>query len=213
MWSESRLKNFLESRGVDVPQYSKKDELVAYVKANKNKHQSKYGMWTFQDWSVENLRNWLAEQGHNTADYATASRDELVNSANSALASASSAGESTFATITAALAQATNKVKGDTFETWSDSDLKAYLDSYGIKTYQGSNRNQLLAEVRRQAYLFRNGGSEPGVWEKTNGLLNWAKVKAWTILGLAKDNAQDAADKASDKAAEATDYAKTRSEL
>lgn len=196
MWSESRLKYFLESRGVDVPQYSKKDELVAYVRANRNKLQNKYGVWTFEDWSVENLKKWLQDQGHKTADSATATRDELIQSANSAVSSAQSAGEKAYATVTSAIASATNTVKTDTFDSWSDSDLKAYLDSYGINTYQGSTRNKLLAEVRRQSYLFRNGGKQPGVWEKTNGLLGYVKEKAWTLFGLGQEKSAELQEKA-----------------
>lgn len=218
MWSESRLKYFLESRGVNVPQYSKKDELVAFVRAHKNKAQNKYGVWTFEDWSVENLKKWLEEQGHKTADSATATRNDLVNSAYSAVNSAQSAGEQAYATVTAAIASVTDSVKADTFDTWSDSELKSYLDSYGINTYQGSTRNKLLAEVRRQSYLFRNGGKQPGVWEKTNGMIAMLREKAWALFGLGQQQAKDLQEKgtenievAKEKAAEATE--KVRSEL
>lgn len=39
------------------------------------------------------------------------------------------------------------------YEQWSDSDLKAYLDERGIPVPQGSNRNKLVASVRRNARL------------------------------------------------------------
>lgn len=53
-------------------------------------------------------------------------------------------------------------MKDSTFDTWSDSELKSYLDSYGIKNYQGSNTNELKAMARRNAQYFRYGTSTPG---------------------------------------------------
>lgn len=53
-------------------------------------------------------------------------------------------------------------MKGSTFDTWSDSELKSYLDSYGIKNYQGSNTNELKAMARRNAQYFRHGSNTPG---------------------------------------------------
>ena len=53
-------------------------------------------------------------------------------------------------------------MKESTFDTWSDSELKAYLDSYGIKNYQGSNTNELKAMARRNAQYFRHGSNIPG---------------------------------------------------
>ena len=55
-WSESRLKAFLDARGVPVPQAGKKDELVKQVRLNKNKATSGYSAWTFDTWTVDNLK-------------------------------------------------------------------------------------------------------------------------------------------------------------
>ena len=85
-------------------------------------------------------------------------------------ASASKAGGNSYASVTSYLASATDAVKDNTFDSWSDSDLKNYLDSYGISTYQGSTTNELKAMVRRNANYFRYGSSSPGgTW--------WAKIQ------------------------------------
>lgn len=55
-WSDSRLKAFLDARGVPVPQSGKRDELIAAVRRNRHKASSGYGSWTFDTWSLENLR-------------------------------------------------------------------------------------------------------------------------------------------------------------
>ena len=55
-WSDSRLKAFLDARGVPVPQGGKKDELVAQVRLNKHKAATGWSAWTFDTWTTENLK-------------------------------------------------------------------------------------------------------------------------------------------------------------
>lgn len=86
--------------------------------------------------SAENLKEYLKKNGDaaakKTAEKSGATRDELASAAQSAYASASSAGGEEWAAATSYLAQATDSAKSSAFDTWSDSDLKSYLDSYGI---------------------------------------------------------------------------------
>lgn len=55
-WSDSRLKAFLDARGIPVPQGGKKDELLAQVRLNKHKAASGWSAWTFDTWTTENLK-------------------------------------------------------------------------------------------------------------------------------------------------------------
>lgn len=55
-WSDSRLKAFLDARGVPVPQGGKKDELVKQVRLNRHKAATGWSAWTFDTWTTENLR-------------------------------------------------------------------------------------------------------------------------------------------------------------
>ena len=55
-WSDSRLKGFLDSRGVPVPQGGKRDELLAQVRLNQHKAANTYSAWTFDTWTTENLK-------------------------------------------------------------------------------------------------------------------------------------------------------------
>ena len=55
-WSDSRLKAFLDARGVPVPQGGKKDELLAAVRLNKHKTSTGWSAWTFDTWTTENLQ-------------------------------------------------------------------------------------------------------------------------------------------------------------
>lgn len=135
-WSDTRLKAYLDARGVPVPQASKTDELRALVRKNSHKAASGWTAWTFDSFSVENLRDYIKANGDaaakTAADKSSATRDELLSAAQSAYSSASSAGGSNFASATSYLSKATDSAKSSAFDTWSESDLKSYLDSYGV---------------------------------------------------------------------------------
>ena len=45
------------------------------------------------------------------------------------------------------------------YESWSDSDLKQWLDERGITVPQNGKRDKVIAEVRRNAYLARSTGA------------------------------------------------------
>lgn len=55
-WSNSRLKAFLDARGVPVPQANKRDELLAMVRANKHRMANQWNAWTFETWHTEQLK-------------------------------------------------------------------------------------------------------------------------------------------------------------
>jgi hypothetical protein len=106
------------------------------VRKHSHKAGSGWTAWTFDDMSYDNLKGYLAKNGDAAAKEigrkSDVTREELVKAANSAYASASSAGGNAYATATNYLAQATDDAKKSTFDTWSESELKAYLDGYGI---------------------------------------------------------------------------------
>ncbi|KAH8649965.1 hypothetical protein BX600DRAFT_483904 [Xylariales sp. PMI_506] len=164
-WSESRLKAFLDARGVPVPHGSRVDELRALVRKNAHKAASGYNAWTWDDLSLEKLKNYLVNSGDATAkaagERADATRDDLVKAAQSAYASASKAGGNNYASATSYLSAATAAAKQNVFDTWSESELKSYLDSYGVPVPQGSKINELRAYARKQATYFKYGTSGP----------------------------------------------------
>lgn len=55
-WSDSRLKAYLDARGVPVPQSSKRDDLLATVRLYKHKAATGFNAWTFDTWTTENLK-------------------------------------------------------------------------------------------------------------------------------------------------------------
>lgn len=164
-WSDSRLKAYLDARGVPVPQGSKTDELRALVRKNSHKAASGWTAWTWDDLSLDNIRSYIASSGNAAAKKVSgktgATRDELVDAAQSAYLSASSAGGGSYASATSFLTKATDTTKAGLFDTWSESELKSYLDGYGIPVPQGSEINELRALARRQYTYFKYGTTSP----------------------------------------------------
>lgn len=165
-WSESRLKAYLDSRGIPIPQHSNLDELRALVRKNSRKFLTVGSAWTFDDFSRETLKEYLAKYGDAVAktisEKKDASRDELMSAALAAYSSASTAGGAGYTSMTSAIATATGAAKTQTFDAWSDTDLKEYLDSYGIPIPQGSKLEELKALARKHSTYFRYGTSSPG---------------------------------------------------
>ena len=201
-WSDSRLKAYLDSRGVNVPQGSKKNELVKQVRLNKHKAATGWSAWTFDTWTVDNLQKYLSANGKKVKKSAQSNRNELVKSAQDSYASASKSGGTSYASVTSYLAQQTAATKDATFDTWSDSDLKSYLDSYGVPNYQGSNTNELRAMAKKQYNYFKYGTSSPSgtIFEQIKNGLSY-------VLGLAQGGASSGSVTASKSASSASSVA------
>lgn len=208
-WSDSRLKAYLDARGVPVPQGSNQDELKALVRKHSHKAASGYSTWTFDDYNVDNIKGYLSKHGDAAAKKAAekkdASRDELVSAAQSAYAEASKTGGANYAAATQYLASVAGSVQKDAFDSWTESDIKSYLDSYGIPVPQGSKIEDLKAQARKQSNYFRYGTSSPSgtIFAKLEETLlgGWNWVASQLQLG---------GDAASAKAAEAHASAKAK---
>jgi hypothetical protein len=212
-WSDSRLKAFLDARSVPVPQNGKRDELIATVRANAHKAAGGWNQYNFDTWDKEHLVKYLSAVNDKAAKKASASREELAKSAQDYYAKASKAGGEQYASATASLAQATGTAKDATFDEWSQSELKRYLDNYGIPTYQGSSINELRAAARRNAQYFKYGTTNPQdtIYAKIMDTLHWAVEQL--KIGAASGRAQgsEAAEKVQKKVPEQTE--KLRAEL
>lgn len=147
----------------------------------------------------------MKDRGQDVGD-STPSREELASSASVAYASASATGGSAFASVTSALAKATDYAKDSTFDTWSDSDLKSYLDSYGVKTYQGTTKNELVAQARKYSNSFTSSFRQETAFERYQRQALSAYSNLMYYLGLGK---QAAVDTASSVSASAGGYAST----
>ncbi|ORY80024.1 hypothetical protein BCR37DRAFT_381477 [Protomyces lactucae-debilis] len=154
-WSDSRLKAFLDSRGIPVPQNGKKDELIAA--ARKNAHAARTSAEDFEGWSTSQLQKFAKDAKIKLDKTAASSRDALIKQTQQGYDALAKKGD---AAAKEAQRQYGN-VQGYAFDSWSDSDLKAFLDSYGVPVPQGGKKDQLVAAARRNAHYFSHGQTEP----------------------------------------------------
>jgi len=114
--------------------------------------------------------------------------------------------------VTSYLASATDAAKDTTFDTWSDSDLKSYLDSYGVPAYQGTTTNELKAMARRNANYFRYGTSTPQgtVLAKLQEYGQWVLDQLKIGASSGRKEAAYQAEKGADAAKEDYTYAADR---
>jgi Putative nuclear envelope organisation protein len=211
-WSDSRLKAYLDARGVPVPQGGKRDQLIASVRLNKHKAASGWSVWTFDTWTVENLQNYLAAHTKKYKKSSNVNREELIKSAQSVYSTASKSGGSNYASVTSYLSQQTDAVKDSTFETWSDSELKSYLDSYGVPNYQGSTTNELRALAKKQYTYFKYGTSTPSgtIFERIKEGFVWGLAQ---LQGGASSGSSTASSSASSAASVASKSASSASSV
>jgi len=215
-WSESRLKAYLDARGVPVPQGSKKDELLASVRLNKHKAASGWSAYTFDTWTVENLKAYLSSSGNKAAEkvanQAGATREQLLSAAQDSYATASKSSGSAYASVTSYLAKQTDSAKDSVFDTWTESELKNYLDSYGFNVPQGSTKNQLVAYARNQRNWFQYGTTTPQgtLYAKLSNAAQWVLSQLSIGASTADKEARYQGQKAADAAKEGATYASHR---
>lgn len=137
-----------------------------------------------------------------------------MRQAQEAYSSASKAGGSSYASVTSYLAQATEAAKDTTFDTWSRSELKAYLDSYGIPTYQGTSTNELRAAARRNAQYFRYGTTSPQgtLYAKLREAGQWILDQLKVGASSGRAQGQEAAENVKEKIFEAKERVAEASE-
>jgi len=171
-----------------------------------------WSAWTFDTWTVDNLKAYLASTGNKAAEKASkkssATRDELVSAAQKEYNSASASGGNAYASATSYLTKQTDAAKDTVFDTWSESELKNYLDSYGFDVPQGSTRNSLIAYARNQRNWFRYGTTTPQgtLWAKLRNGARW--VMDQLSIGAAAGRKQ--AEVVTDRVKEGTTYATHR---
>ncbi|KAK4991093.1 hypothetical protein LTR50_002023 [Elasticomyces elasticus] len=148
-WDTNQLQSYLSSKGHDVKKSGEKnkDSLVGQVKAmwtdtadSTSDSYSSVKDWIFDSWTESQLKAFL--DYHKIPNPSPRSRDSLLKAARSGYQSAADkVGE-------------TAAYPGNwLYQSWSESDLKAWLDERGIPVPQPSSRDKLVASVRRNARL------------------------------------------------------------
>jgi len=152
-WHETELERWLSDHNIPYPTPSDRKDMENLVKNNWNDKV----VTPYNSWDAQSMQNYLKAQGQqakkgtekNTkslAEQVKAYWTETEESANQAYAS----------------------VKDWIFDTWTDSQLKAFADKHGIPVPQPRKRDSLLKAVRENYQSVANKLSEqaqyPGDW-------------------------------------------------
>ncbi|KAF8541032.1 hypothetical protein BDD12DRAFT_804074 [Trichophaea hybrida] len=210
-WTKDNLKAWLEARGQKMSDAAaSRDELYSSAAA----------YYSSASASAASAGTSIGSKATDAAGYAASKATDAAGGAASqatdSAASAASAGteavadasKQAYASLTSVLAQATANVKEATFDTWSDSELKSYLDTYNIKTYQGSTRNEMIAMARRNATISDTVARTRASGDTILSLLGYGSKAAQKAGNRAYESAQVAKDAAKEKATQAKDHAK-----
>jgi len=184
-WSPVRLKAYLDARSVPVPNTSDLGRLRELVREHCDRAANNLTVWTFDDFSYASLKAYLSSlgdaAGRRASEYADGSREDLVQSARAAYLSASATGGDRYASMTSNLIVASEAARKSAFSTWSESELKAYLDHYGVPVPQVSTVDELRAAARKHSTYFKYGTKTPSdtflakIGENVLGTWQWVK--------------------------------------
>jgi len=163
--SDSQLKAFADKNGIPVPQPRQRDSLIRAIRENYQAAADKLGEtaaypgdWLYSSWSDSDIKAWLDERGYNVPQPTT--RDSLIASLRRQSRLASLNAKGAYAQVSSSAAAAQQSLSDALLNSWSDSQIKEWADSNGIKVPQGSKRNELIALARKhRARLYGDSAS------------------------------------------------------
>ncbi|KAH3917572.1 hypothetical protein HBI56_109610 [Parastagonospora nodorum] len=148
-WDAQSLSNYLTAKGQQAKKGTEKDakslaeQVKVYWTETEDSANQAYGSvkeWIFDSWSDSQLKAFADKNGIPVPQ--PRQRDSLIKAVRENYqAAADKIGE-------------TAAYPGDwLYSSWSDSDLKAWLDARGYPAPQPSTRDSLIASIRRQSRL------------------------------------------------------------
>lgn len=154
-WDTNQMQSYLSSQGQQVQKSAEKNKDSLLVQIKQYWHETadqasdSYNSvhdWIFDSWTESQLKSFL--DYHGIPNPTPRTRDSLLQTARSNYqAAANKVGE-------------TAAYPGNwLYESWSDSDLKAWLDERGIPAPQPSTRDKLIATIRRNSRIAANKAS------------------------------------------------------
>lgn len=155
-WTESQLKSFLDYHGVPNPQPRTRDSLLSTVRSNYQSAANKAGEtaaypgeWLYAQWSDSDLKAWCDERGIPVPQ--TGNRDSLISTIRRHSYVAAQEANKKYNSATKHAQNAQESLSNQLLESWSDSQVKEWLDKNGIPIPQGSKRNELTALARKHS--------------------------------------------------------------
>lgn len=155
-WTESQLKSFLDYHSIPNPSPRTRDSLLHTARSNYQSAAKKAGEtasypgdWLYSQWSDSDLKAWLDERGIPAPQ--TGSRDNLIASIRRNSYVASQEANKRFNSASSQAAAAQESLSNQLLDSWSDTQIKQWLDKNGVPVPQGSKRNELSALARKHS--------------------------------------------------------------
>ncbi|KAK4619440.1 Stress response protein ish1 [Fulvia fulva] len=193
-WTESQLKQFLDKHNIPNPNPRTRDSLVSTARSNYHKVAEKAGEtaaypgnWLYDSWSDSDLKAWLDERGVPVPQPST--RDKLIASLRRNSKIASDRAKEQYASAAKSAESAQQSLSDQLLESWSDSEIKAWCDKYGIPVPQGSKRNELIALARKHSQQAIHGNTASSASKSAASAYGAATSSAGNYYAQATDDA------------------------
>ncbi|MBQ5153903.1 hypothetical protein EGM85_11665 [Macrococcus caseolyticus] len=161
-WSDSKLKEFLDARGVPVPQKYTRDQLVALVARSKYNSPINFngpsGKYWFDSWTRDELVKKLQSVGESIEG----TRKELSERVYSSYSKAYDLGKKQGGQTADSVKETVDGWKeatADSFQSWSIDDLKDYLAEFGSEV--SGTKDSLVSAAKSNYYYFVHGKEPP----------------------------------------------------
>lgn len=189
-WSDSKIKEFLDARGIAVPQHYTRDQLVALVARSKYNSPINFsgpsGKFWFDGWTRDELIKKLQLVGESIEGTRKELSERLYSSYAKAYESGSKQGNQA-ADSTKETVDGWKEATVDSFHKWSIEDLKDYLADFGSEV--SGTRDNLVSAAKNNYYYFIYGQAPPKtitehVTEHIHGLRNRIQGYLSKFLGI-----------------------------
>ncbi|KAH7045922.1 hypothetical protein B0J12DRAFT_669152 [Macrophomina phaseolina] len=132
-WHETELERWLSDHDIPYPTPADRKDLENLVKDNWN---SKVAQ-PYNSWDTQQLQSYLSSKGHEAKKGAEQNKDSLLASVKAYWYETEDQANNAYA-----------NVRDWIFDSWTDSQLKAFLDRHGIPNPQPRTRDTLLKTAR-----------------------------------------------------------------
>jgi len=165
-WHQTELERWLSDNNVPYPTPADRKDLENLVKSNWDS----YVVTPYNSWDADQLQKYISLKGEQVKKGTEKNKNALVSQVKATWTDTETTANDAYASSREWI-----------FDTWTESQLKAFCDRHGIPVPQPRNRDSLLKVVRENYQSTANKISEtvayPGnwLWE------NWSdsELKAW----------------------------------
>lgn len=165
-WHETELERWLSDNNVPYPTPADRKDLENLVKDNWQANV----VTPYQSWETPQLVKWLSAKGYEAKKGTEKNKNALVDQVKGYWTETEDTGITAY-----------ESVKGWIFDTWSDSQLKAFLDRNGIPNPQPRTRDSLLSTARENYQKVADKAGEAAAYPGDWLYHSWSEsdLKAW----------------------------------